>query len=694
MAKYSPEQIRTFAVVGHGSTGKTTLVESLLFNAGILSRMGRTEDGTTRTDYDSEEIKRHISINSMPAAFPWKNAEFNLVDCPGFFDFLPEVRAVLASMDAAVVCASAQVGAEAGTEKCFEYLREFSLPAMVYVSKMDKENADFDKAVQSLASTIGGHFIPFVAPIGAADNFEGVVDVLNSKAYFYKGDTGTCEEKPIPEALSKKLAQYKEKIIEAAAETDDALTEKYLGGEALTEEELRNGIRTAILSGKLIPVTCGSSNRNIGVKQVADVIIAALPSPLDREVDAEKPDSKEAVKVKPAANGELLAHSFRVLQEQHVGDLVLVRVFNGTLTGGTTVLNSTRSDKEKVGQILKVVGKERGEATELVPGQIGALVKLRLTKTGDTLCSDKQVLLRPKVEYPDPTITYAVKPVSQADQEKLSNILTALSQQDPCVRAYLDSTTHEIIFSAMGDVQLEIFISRIKQRYNINLEIAKPKIPYLETVRGTAEAEGKLKKQSGGRGQFAVVNLRLEPLPSGKGFEFVDAIVGGSVPRNFIPAVEKGLRESLPMGVLAGYPVTDVRVTLFFGKYHDVDSSEQAFKTAASLGFKEAVRSAKAVLLEPIMNVAITVPDDQMGDIIGDLNSRRGKIQGMEPLQKKTRVRALVPLSEMYRYITNLRSMTGGRGEFVMTHDHYEEVPQHLAAPIIAEYAKERSAED
>ncbi|MBI4858798.1 MAG: elongation factor G [Candidatus Riflebacteria bacterium] len=694
MAKYSPEQIRAFAVVGHGSTGKTTLVESFLFNAGVITRMGRVEDGSTRTDYDAEETKRQVSINSIPATFAWASTELDVVDCPGFVDFLPEVRAVLNAMDAAVVCVSAQAGCEAGTEKCFEYVHEYKLPALVYIGKMDKENADFDKAVKSLGDIIGGHFVPFIVPIGSAETFQGVVDVLASRAYIYTGDTGTFEERAVPENLAAKVASCHEKIVEAAAETDDALTEKYLNGDALSPEELSKGIRAAILTGKLIPVACGSSTKSIGVKQVLNVIAAQLPSPLDRTVTAIDPNTKNEIQVKPAADGDLLVQVFKVLQEQHVGEVVIVRVWNGTLTPGSLVYNSTRGEKEKVGQILKVVGKDRSDTESLVAGQVGALVKLRVTKMGESLSSEKQPMMRAKVEFPDPTISYAVKPASQADQEKLANVLTGLGAQDPCFRAYMDPTTKEIIFAAMGDVQLEIFISRLKQKANVTLETAKPRIPYQETIRGTAEAEGKVKKQTGGRGQFAVVNLRLEPLPSGKGFEFVDAIVGGVVPRNFIPAVEKGLLETLPRGVIAGYPMTDVRVTLFFGKYHDVDSSEQAFKTAASVGFKEAVRNARPVLLEPIMNVLITVPEENMGDIIGDLNSRRGKIQGMDPLGKKTRVKALVPLAEMYRYVTNLRSMTGGRGEFVMVHDHYEEVPAHLASSIIAEFSKEKSAEE
>jgi elongation factor G len=693
MTRFSPDKVRVFGVVGHGNTGKTALVEALLFGAGVTSRMGRVEDGSTRTDYDVEETKRKISINSVPATLAWGDVELDLVDCPGYVDFMPEVRAVLAAMDAALVVVSAQAGAEAQTEKVFEYLRERGLPAIVFLNKVDKENTDFDKALKSLHDTIGGSFVPFTAPLGAAESFEGVVDVLAGKAFVYKGDTGTFDDRPVPAAMAAAVAAYKEKVVEAAAETDDALTEKYLGGETLTDEDMRRGIRTGILSGKLIPVFCGSATRCVGVKQLADGLARFLPSPVDRHRKALAQDGKSEVEYAPSASGELVAQCFKILQEPHVGEVVLVRVLDGVLAGGATVLNSGRGEKEKIGQVFKVVGKERSDTPELTTGQVGALLKLRNTKTGDTLASEKRPLVVPRVEYPDPTISYAIKPSTQADQEKLANVLTKIGNEDPCVKAYIDTTTHEIIFAGMGDVSLEIFVSRLKSRTGVSLEITKPKIPYLETIRGTAEAEGKLKKQTGGRGQFAVVNLRLEPLP-GKGFEFVDAIVGGAVPRNFIPAVEKGLRESLARGVVAGYPFTDVRVTLFFGKYHDVDSSEQAFKTAASIGFKEAVRAARPVLLEPIMKVFITIPEESMGDIIGDLNTRRGKVQGMEPLGKKMRIGASVPLSEMYRYITNLRSMTGGRGEFVMTQDRYEELPAHLTSAIVAEYSKTREAEE
>jgi elongation factor G len=681
MGKVCPENVRAIAVVGHAATGKTTLVEAMLFAAGATPRMGRVEDGTTQTDYDPEEIRRKMSINATPVTFPWRENELDLVDCPGFIDFLPQSHAAMAAMDACLFCLSQSVNAEPQTEKLFEFAKDLSKPVLVCVTRLDREGTDFSRILTSLKAEIPGHFVPILLPIGAAGSLSGVVNVWTRRAYGANG-----KECPIPQEMESQIAAYREQLLETAAETDDALTEKYLAGEEISDLELKRALKTAILAGSLIPVAACSASHAIGVQALLDCLCEDLPTPVDHGVGVERPDHS-AVTLRPAEDGDCVATVFKVLHEQHVGDIALVRVLSGKLVHGSMVENSTRGEKEKVGQILRVTGKTRTEVQELTVGQVGALVKLRNTRTGDTLCAEKLHVTVPKVADPPPTVCCAAHPSTPADQEKLANVLSKLSTEDPSVLAYTDSTTHEIIFAAMGDVALEIFTNRLRDRYHIHVDMTKPRIPYLETVRGRAEAEGKVKKQTGGHGQFAVVDLRVEP-NTGKGFEFVDAIVGGVVPRNFIPAVEKGLKEALAHGVAAGYPVTDVKVTLFFGKYHDVDSSEQAFKTAASIGFKEAARHAHPVLLEPIMNVGITCPDDHLGDIIGDLNSRRGKIQGMDPMGHKTVVHALVPLSEMYRYITNLRSLTGGRGEFTMTHDHYEELPAHLAAPIAAQASR------
>jgi len=694
MAKINPEHNRTIALVGHVHAGKTSLVEAALLTAGLTTRLGKVSAGTTKTDYDPEEIKRKCSIRPVPVSFMHHDRLINIVDCPGFPDFVPEVKSILGAVDGAILLVNAQHGVEAQTEQFWDDLVERNLPTVVAINRMDQENSNFSKTLGELTETLKGRrFAPFVIPFGPAEQFTGVIDIVHSKAFSFDGTTGKFTESSIPEDRKELCAAFHEQLMESAADATDELTEKYLEQGELNDEDIESGLRIGVLNGRIVPVVGTSAETIVGVPRLLDIIAAYFPSPTDRVWTANKPGSSDEIEVK-GSDGPFSAFVFKMLVEQHVGELDLIRVVSGSVKAGETVLNSTTGEKEKIGQIFRLVGRDRIEIPEIGTGEIGALVKLRGTHLGHTLCHESRPVVFPPSSPSEPTMTQAIKPSSQADQEKLSVALHKVLNEDPGVRCDLDPVTHEFVLAAHGDLQMEVFFRRLLDKQGVHVDRAKPVVPYRETLRGQAEAEGKVKKQSGGRGQFAVVNLRVEPNP-GEGFEFVDAIVGGVVPRNYIPAVEKGLRESLPRGIMAGYPVTDVKVTLFFGKYHDVDSSEMAFKTAASVGFKEAARNARPILLEPVMNVSILAPDAYTGDLIGDLNSRRGKIQGMDPVAGKTRIRAHVPLAEVHNYLATLRAITAGRCDYGLELSHYEEAPASVADAVIKEaQARKEAAHD
>ncbi len=687
MAAYEPEQIRNIALIGHGNCGKTTLCEAMLFASGAVSRMGKVDEGTTRTDYDPEEISRKISVNTVPATFEWKEKQFTVLDTPGFLDFLPEVNVVLPAADGAVLVVDALNGVEGGTEKTFEFARAKGMPTIVFINKLDKENANFDKAFESLKKELDGNFAPCIRPTGTPGNYTGFVDIAMRKAYKFDAASGEVEEIEPEGEMKEAIEQYREDLVEAAANVDDALADKYLEGEEISDEELLESLRRGVLSGQISPVLCGIALNAVGVAQLLDLCVNYLPSPADRSFTARKGEEEVDVGCDAPFTS---AFVFKTLSEAHLGDLVLVRVVSGELKPGETVENPGKGVKEKLGSMYQLCGKERKEVSSLSAGQIGALVKLKATRTGDTLVSEGAGIVFECERFPEPLMSFAVYPASKADQEKLSNAVTRLTDEDPSVRVRYDTTTKETLVEGMGEVQLDIFIKRLKERFKVNVDVKKPKIAYLETIRKTAEAQGRHKKQTGGRGQFGDVHIRYEPLERGSGIEFVDAIVGGVVPGKFVPAVEKGLREAAEHGVLAGYPCTDFKATLYDGSHHPVDSSELAFKMAASLSYKAGIAKADPVLLEPIMQVEVVVPEEYMGDVMGDLNSRRGKIQGMERKGKKQVIKALVPLAEMYRYIVSLRSMTAGRGEYTMKFSHYEEVPPNIQEQVIEEARKEQ----
>ncbi|HEY8391166.1 MAG TPA: elongation factor G [Capillibacterium sp.] len=679
MKNYAVDKIRNIVLVGHGGCGKTMLAEAMLFNAKAVDRFGQVDDGTSVMDHDPEEIKRKISINTSLAPVEYANHKINLLDTPGFFDFVGEVKAGVRVADAGIVVVCAASGVEVGTEKVWSYLEERDLPRIVFINKMDRENANFHHVYDQLKSKFGARVIPIQIPIGAAESFKGYVDVIAGKAYV------NGKEEEVPTDLKGQVEEYYHLLLEAAAETDDDLLSKYLEGEELTKEEVLNGFRKGTMARQIIPVMCGSALKNIGIEDLLKKIVEVLPSPAESVPEvAIDPQSNGEKELKADANGPVAALVFKTMADPFVGKLTLFRVYSGKVSSDSSLWNASRNQEERIGQLFLIKGKTQIPVSTLEAGDLGAVAKLQVTSTNDTLCAKGSPLLLTGTEFPKPKLTMAVVAKTKGDEDKISSGLNRLLEEDPTIKVEKDTTTKEQLLSGIGDLHLEVIVSKLQKKFGVQVELKDPKVPYKETIKGTTKVEGKHKKQSGGRGQYGHVWLELEPLPQGGGFEFVDKIFGGAVPRQFIPAVEKGVRETMEEGVLAGYPVVDVRVTLYDGSYHSVDSSEMAFKIAASMAFKKGFMDAKPILLEPIVNVTVTVPEEYMGDIIGDLNKKRGRILGMDPNHGFQVIRAQVPLSEMFKYAIDLRSITQGRGEFEMEFDHYEEVPANLAETIIA----------
>lgn len=693
MKKFKVEQIRNLVLLGHGGCGKTMLAEAMLFSTKAVDRFGKVDDGTSTMDHDPEEVKRKISIASAIAPLEYKDHKVNLIDTPGFFDFVGEVKSAVRAADSVCIVVCAVSGVEVGTEKAWNYADEENLARFIVVNKMDRENADFDGAVKALREQLGKNIIPLQIPIGVAEKFQGVVDILKNQALMMEG--GKVVEKPIPSEIIPAIEEYKTMLMEAVAETDDDLLTKYLDGQTLTQEEIQIGARKGTISGKLVPVLACSSLKQIGIPNILDVAVGFLPSPADRgEVTGINPMTKGEEKRKPADSEPFSALVFKTMADPFVGKLTLFKVFSGVIKSDSQVFNASKGSMERIGQLFMIKGKTQEPVTELGAGDIGAVAKLQETFTNNTLCDkDKPVVFNP-IQFPKPKLSLAVEPKAKGDEDKIGTGLARLTEEDLTFEVYKDKITHEIIASGIGDLHIEIITSKLHKKFGVDVTLKIPKISYKETIKGTVKAEGKHKKQSGGRGQYGHVWLEMSPLPAGSGFEFVDKIFGGSVPRNYIPAVEKGLHESLEKGVLAGYPVIDIRVTLYDGSYHPVDSSEMAFKIAASLGFKKGFMEAKPILLEPVMRMEVVMPEEDMGDIIGDLNKKRGKILGMERDGRSQVVKALAPQSELGKYAIDLRSMTQGRGEFSMEFDHYEEVPPHQAEAIIAEAKKHMVVEE
>jgi elongation factor G len=690
LKKYPTEHIRNLTLVGHGSSGKTSLVEAMLFVSGTISRQGKVEEGNTTTDYEPEETKRHISLSTALAPLEWKDCKINLIDTPGYADFIGEVIGALRITDCAAIVVDAVSGVEVQTERVWNIAEEYNLPRIGIITRLDKENANFNETIKVMKEVFGERIIPIQTPIGQNSGFKGTVDLISQRAYVI--EDGKVKESEIPADLSELANKAREELIDKVAETDDVILEKYLEGEELSFDEIKSTLTKAIVNNKIVPVFATAATANIGITCLLDSIINFLPSPKDRgEIVGIDPKTEKDITRKPDESEPLSALVFKTVADPYVGRLSFFRVYSGTLKADSTVMNVSRGHKEKIAHIFAMRGKNQIEVTAFPAGDIGAVPKLAVTETGDTLADESAPILFKPISFPEPVISVAVEPKSKGDEEKLSTSLTKLAEEDATLTVKRDHETKQMIASGLGDMHLEVTMDRLKRKFGVEAVLSAPKVPYKETVKSTASVQGKYKKQTGGRGQYGDVWLKIEPLERGTGFEFVDQIVGGVVPQQYRPAVEKGVREAMDAGVIAGYPVVDLKVTLYDGSYHPVDSSELAFKIAASMALKKGVLEANPVLLEPIMKVEVTVPEEFMGDVIGDLSGKRGKILGMEPRGKNQVVKAMVPLAEMATYASELRSITRGRGAYTMEFSHYEEVPGDIAKRIIEEAEKARA---
>jgi elongation factor G len=684
MRTYGTEQIRNVAVVGHGGVGKTTLVEALLFCAGAIERMGRVDDGTATTDYDPEEIRRKMTIHLALAPLPWRDHKVNLLDTPGYPDFLGECYAALHVADAALFVLDALGGIQVQTDKLWKVADQYGLSRLVFVNRLDRENAQFDRVLEQLQGRFGG-VVPLTIPIGQEAALCGVVDLLAMRAYVTKD--GKVTHTDIPAEVSEEARRWRERLVEAAAEGEDELVEKYLETGELTEAEIARGLRAGIRSGRVIPVLGGAALAGIGIPQLLDTLVALLPNPAER--GPVQTESGESLAVDPS--GPLAALVFKTLSDPYVGRLSYFRVYSGTMRSDTQVYNVTKEKPERIGQLYVLRGKHQIPVPELVAGDIGSVAKLAETQTNDTLGQrDRPVRLR-AIPFPKPVISMTIEAKTRADEDKLATVLQRISEEDPTIHVEHDPEAKKTVISGMGESHLEIVADRLKRKFNVEVRLGQPYVPYRETIRKKATAEGRYVKQTGGRGQYGVCTLEIEPLPRGAGYEFVDRIFGGVIPQQFRPSVDKGVRKAMEEGILAGYPVVDVRVALVDGKTHPVDSSDIAFQIAGSLAFKKAAEQAGVVLLEPILNVEVTVPDELVGDVMGDLNAKRARIQGLEPKgDGTTAIRAQVPMAEMLRYASDLRSITGGRGTFEMSFSHYEEAPPHITQKVVEEAQRQR----
>lgn len=689
MKNYATADLRDVVVVGHGGCGKTSLVEAMLYNAKATTRLGKVESGTTVTDFEPEEIKRKISINLALAPCEWKNHKLNLIDTPGYADFIGEVVGALRAADSVMTVVDAAAGVEVQTEKIWDYVRELGLPGLIFVNGVDKENADFYSALTAAKERLNKNATPLQLPIGKETNFRGVVDLIKMKALI--DSAGQSKEEDIPEDMKAQAAEYREKLVELIVEADDKILEKYLEGEEISAEDLNRTLKLSVAKGHFMPVLCGSAEQNVGVRSLLDVISDILPSPEDRpDVKGKNPKTGEDTMRKNSPSDPLAALVFKTVSDPYVGKLSYVRVFSGSLHADSTIFNATKGKRERMGHVFSMQGKNQEEVKEVVAGDIAAIPKLEATFTGDTLSDETNPIVFDPVKFPEPAYSLAVEPKTRGDDEKISTSLAKLADEDPTLRVRRDHEIRQTILSGIGDLHLEIMTERLKRKFGVDTTLDVPKVSYKETITGRAKAQGKYKKQTGGRGQYGDVWLEVEPLERGKGFEFADKIFGGAIPRNYVPAVEKGVRDALIEGVVAGYPVVDLKVTVYDGSFHPVDSSDMAFKIAGSMAFKKSVSEANPILLEPVMNVEVVVPEVFMGDVIGDLNSKRGHILGMEPQDKSQIIRAQVPLAEMVRYATELRSITRGQGSYKMSFYTYEQMPAHTAEKIIQEKEKER----
>ena len=682
---FSLKDTRNIGIMAHIDAGKTTATERILFYTGKIHKIGDTHDGNSQMDWMEQEQERGITITSAATTAEWKKHRINIIDTPGHVDFTVEVERSLRVLDGSVAVLDAQSGVEPQTETVWRQATTYGVPRIVFVNKMDKTGADFLYSVGTIHDRLQANAHPIQLPIGAEDQFEGVIDLVEMKAIYNEGSVGeNLVEKEIPAELQDQAEEYREKLIEAVAEFDEEFMEKYLGGEEITVDELKDAIRKATLSVEFFPVVCGSAFKYKGVQPMLDAVVAYLPSPLDvPAIKGIDPSTDEEVERHSSDEEPFSALAFKVMTDPFVGKLTFFRVYSGILSSGSYVKNSTKGKRERVGRILQMHANTRNEISEVYAGDIAAAVGLKDTTTGDTLCDEKNEVILESMEFPEPVIQLSVEPKSKADQDKMATALQKLQEEDPTFRAGTDEETGQVIIAGMGELHLDIIVDRMRREFKVECTVGAPMVSYRETFKQPAQVQGKFTRQSGGRGQYGDVWIEFTPNEPGAGFEFENAIVGGVVPREYIPAVEAGLKDSMANGVLAGYELIDVKAKLFDGSYHDVDSSEMAFKVAASLALKEAAKKCNPVILEPIMKVEVVMPEEYLGDIMGDITSRRGRVEGMEARGNAQVVSAQVPLSEMFGYATSLRSSTQGRGTYTMVFDHYEEVPKSISEEII-----------
>ncbi len=686
MEQYELESIRNLVLLSHAGAGKTSLSEAILFTAKAITRLGKVDDGTTTSDYDPAEVKHKISINLTMLPCQWKEIKINFLDTPGYSDFVAEVKAAVRVSEGAIIVVCAASGVEVGSEQVWAYSQEANLPCFIFVNKMDRENADFHRTVEEIQSKFGVRCLLVQLPIGAHNDFQGVVDLLTMKSY-----TGSpAKEGEIPSSLQTQAESFREKLVEAVAEVDDSLLEKYLGGEELSLKELGDGLRQAVLTGRIVPVLVGSTIQNVGISLLLDAIYSYMPSPKERGVDVFGDSGKQET-IEPSQGAPLAALVFKTSADPYVGKLTYLRVYNGAIDSNSQVRNATQGEAERIGQLFMVRGKTQEPVSQIRAGDIGAVAKLSVTNTGDTLCNrDKPMKIVP-ILFPEPTFSEAVYPKTKADLDKLGAALSRLTEEEPTLRLHRDNDTGETILSGLGETQLEVAAERMSHKFGVGINLETPKVPYKETITIPTKAEYKHKKQTGGHGQYGHVLLELEPLPQSSGHEFIAKVVGGRIPKNYIPAVEKGVNEAIQEGVLAGYPVSGIKVTVYDGSYHPVDSSEICFKIAGAGAFKKGLSQAQPILLEPIMNITVSVPEDHTGDIIGDLNTKRAQVQGMNPENGANVIEAQVPLAEILHYAIDLKSITRGRGSFTMEFSHYQETPPNVAQKVIAAKQAEKA---
>jgi elongation factor G len=693
MKVYDAATIRNVAVVGHSGAGKTQLVSALLFDAGMVNRLGRVDDGTTVTDFDDEEIARKHTLSASLAFAEWNRNKINLIDTPGFANFLSDSRAGMNVADAALVVVDAVSGVEVQTEKVWEFANDIALPRFVVLNRLDRERASLERSLESLQGAFGRAVIPIQLPIGEEKAFRGVVDLVSMKAFTFATDLGgKMTEGAIPADLADRASAARETLVEMVAEADDALMEKFFEAGTLTQGELVSGLQKGTRAARIFPLVCASGLLNIGIQPLADNIVSYLPAAADRPVKGRDPKSGEDGAREVTDSGPYAAFVWKTVADPFAGRITMFRVMLGTLKADTTVHNATRGTQERLGHLLLLQGKTQVEVPEIKAGDLGAVAKLKDTLTGDTIAEKDTILFTP-MKFPEPVLSYAVEPKSRGDEEKISGSLQRLQEEDPTIRSSRDPQTKELLLSGQGQLHIEVTVAKMKRRFGVEVNLKPPKIPYRETINASTEAQGRHKKQTGGHGQFGDCTIKLEPLPRGADFEFVDDIFGGSIPQQFRPAVEKGIQEARLRGYLAGYPVVDFRVTLIDGKFHQVDSNELSFKMAGRIAFKEAMAHARPTILEPIMNVEVYAPSDFAGDLMGDLNGRRGRISGMDTRGGMTVIKAQVPMAEMLTYEQQLTSATGGRGSYHMEYSHYEEAPSQIQQKIIAASKAEKGEE-